>query len=303
MAGTGRFANVNRVALTREGWVFVTLVGGVLFGAVNTGNNLVYLVLGLLLACLVVANVLAEWNLRGIRVERCLPLELVEGQARSGGFVLHNGRGRGTAWQVELVEQGVARSRAVVNRCPADQSVFVPADWVFHRRGLARLTAVRIQSVFPFGWVRRWRDLPLEGDALVYPGRSSSYSVPSSDGDGDEAADRGRVSDSGDFAGIRPWRPGDAVRRVHWPTSARVGVPMLVTRVAEGCDEVVLHVDPALSGDAREDAIRRITTRVEAHLARGDRVGVDADGAKLPARSGAAWRRRLLTTLALLEHR
>ena len=303
MAGGGRFAHVNRVALTREGWVFVTLVAGVLFGAVNTGNNLVYLVLGLLLACLVVANVLAEWNLRAIRVERCLPLELVAGQARSGSFVFHNGRGRGTAWQVEVVEQGPGRARALVPRCAADQSVFVPAAWIFPRRGLAPLKAVRIQSAFPFGWVTRWRDLPLEGEVLVFPGRSSRHSVPSWDGDGDDTADRGRLSDSGDFSGIRPWRPGDAVRRIHWPTSARVGVPMLVTRVAEGAEEIVLKIDPTLSGEAREEAILRVTTRAEAHLERGNRVGLEADGLHLPASSGSAWRRRLLTTLALLEHR
>ncbi|GDX79463.1 hypothetical protein LBMAG42_12740 [Deltaproteobacteria bacterium] len=303
MAVRRRFATYNLVAPTREGWVFVALVAGVLFGAVNTGNNLVYLVLGVLLAMLVVANVLAEWNLRALVVERRLPGELFEGAACAGGYVLRNPRGRGAAWLVELVEQQGAQARAVVERCPASGSVFVAADFTFPRRGAAPLTAVRIESAFPFGLVRRWRDLSLPGEVLVYPRISSRHAPLAPHGEGDELADRGRPSDGGDFAGLRPWRQGDPLRRVHWPTSARVGAPMIVVRVAEGADEVVLRLDPTLQGEAREDGIRRLAGRVEAHLARGDRVGLEVDGVVLDARTGASWRRRLLTALALAEAR
>lgn len=298
-----RYGEFNLVAPTRDGAVFLALVIGVLLGAVNTGNNLVYVVLGVLLGLLVVANLFAEWNLRALRVERILPAELVAGVATPGAFRLTNPRGRGAARQVRLVERGEGSARAEVELCPAGSSVEVPADFCFPDRGLAPLGAVRIESVYPFGLVRRWRDVDLPGDVLVYPRPAGRHTTLAPHGDGDELGTRGRPSGAGDFAGLRPYRPGDPLRRVHWPTSARMGTPMVVVRVSEGADEVVLALEPHLTGEPREEAIRRIAGRVELHLAAGDAVGLSADGVVLEPRTGAAWRRRLLTVLAGLERR
>ncbi len=298
-----RFGEVNLVAPTREGAIFLALLAGVLFGAVNTGNNLVYLVLALLLALLVVANLFAEWNLRGLRVERRLPSELHAGVAATGSFVLYNPRGRGAARQVRLAERGEGAARGWVERCAPGESAEVPAEFTFAERGVAVLGAVRVESVYPFGLVRRWRDVEVPGEVLVYPFPAGRSAPLAPHGDGDELASRGRTSESGEFAGLRPYRAGDPLRRVHWPTSARMGTPMVVVRVAQGADALVLRLEPGLSGERREEAVRRLAGRVERHLAAGDAVGLEADGERLPARSGATWRRRLLTTLALLERR
>ena len=62
---------------TRAGWIFFALTLGVGFAALNTGNNLMYMVLSLLLSFLVLSGVLSESALRGIQVRRLLPAELV----------------------------------------------------------------------------------------------------------------------------------------------------------------------------------------------------------------------------------
>ena len=61
---------------TRAGWVFFGLTFGVGFAALNTGNNLLYLVLSLMLAFLVLSGALSESALRGITVQRILPGEI-----------------------------------------------------------------------------------------------------------------------------------------------------------------------------------------------------------------------------------
>ena len=58
---------------TRAGWVFFALTLGVGLAALNTGNNLMYMVLSLLLSFLVLSGVLSESALRGIQVRRLLP--------------------------------------------------------------------------------------------------------------------------------------------------------------------------------------------------------------------------------------
>src|SRR4030095_759081 len=56
----------------RAGWLFFVLTMGVGFAALNTGNNLLYLVFSFLLAFLVLSGVLSEAALRRIEVRRRL---------------------------------------------------------------------------------------------------------------------------------------------------------------------------------------------------------------------------------------
>lgn len=297
------FRHYNMIAPTREGWAYLALLAGVMFGAVNTGNNLVYIVLGVLLGMLVVANVLAEWNLRGLSVERRFPAEVFAGIPATGSFVLKNPRGAGTAYAIELSERGAVQGHATVESCAPVSSVEVPVDWVFPARGDNVLGAIRVASSFPFGLVRRWRDLPVPAVLLAYPAPSGRPPPPRADGDGDEPTARSRPADLGDFAGLRPYRQGDPLRRVHWPSSARSPEPLVVTRSAAGTESLVLEVPPHLSGSPREEAIRRVVGSAEAHFARGDAVGLSADNLALEPRPGPSARRTLLTRLALLERR
>src|SRR5262245_56246883 len=55
---------------TRTGRTYLVLTLGVGFGALNTGNNLLYLLLGLLLSMIVLSGVLSERALRHLRVRR-----------------------------------------------------------------------------------------------------------------------------------------------------------------------------------------------------------------------------------------
>ena len=44
---------------TRAGWCFIAIIFGVGFAALNTGNNLIYLIIALLLAFLVLSGLLS----------------------------------------------------------------------------------------------------------------------------------------------------------------------------------------------------------------------------------------------------
>src|SRR5439155_14259560 len=65
-----------RLSPTRAGWCFFALTFGIGFAALNTGNNLLYLVLSLMLAFLVLSGVLSESALRGVVLRRRLSREL-----------------------------------------------------------------------------------------------------------------------------------------------------------------------------------------------------------------------------------
>ena len=75
---------------TRAGWIFFLLTFGVGFAALNTGNNLLYLVLALMLSFLVLSGVLSESALRGIRVRRRLPAEIFAERPTPVALEIHN---------------------------------------------------------------------------------------------------------------------------------------------------------------------------------------------------------------------
>jgi uncharacterized protein (DUF58 family) len=94
---------------TRAGWVFFLLLFGVGFAALNTGNNLLYLVLSFLLAFLTLSGVLSESALRGIEVRRQPPREIYAGAEARVRVEIHNNQRRVPAFAV-LVEDLVSES-------------------------------------------------------------------------------------------------------------------------------------------------------------------------------------------------
>src|SRR4051812_7946069 len=71
-----RFLNFKpprKLKITREGKFFILLTLSVGLAAINTGNNLLYLLLGMLLALIVVSSIMSELSLRKLTVVRRLP--------------------------------------------------------------------------------------------------------------------------------------------------------------------------------------------------------------------------------------
>jgi len=78
--------------VTRVGviYVLVTLVIGI--AALNTGNNLLYIVVAAMLAAILVSGFVSAWVLRWLELDVRLPEHVFAGRAVLGRFVLHNPR-------------------------------------------------------------------------------------------------------------------------------------------------------------------------------------------------------------------
>lgn len=289
----------NRVRPTAAGTWYLVVTLGVAVGAMNTGNNLVYAVLSVMMGVLVVNNVLAEWNLRGLTARRQLPAELFAGVPARGALWVTNPRRIGPALSVEVEELDGGRARAVVLRADPASEGSAAADWTFAERGEQRFLKLRVGSGYPFGLLLRYRDLELPGSVLVYPAPEREAPALGGPGDGSEGhSPRGGVDQTGEFAGLREYQAGDPVRRIHARSSAKAGAPMVMLRAGETGSRVWLKV--AGQGAYKEQQIRRATGQVLRHAQRGDAVGLEAGSVRIDPATGAAHRRALLATLALL---
>jgi uncharacterized protein (DUF58 family) len=108
-----------------------------------------------------------------------------------------------------------------------------------------------------------------------------------------------------EFAEIRPYRPGDRLRRINWRVTARRGSPYVSDRHPERNADVILFLDTFSDvGDTRAGtlaaAVRAAVTLASGYLARRDRVGVIGFGGVLQGlgpRLGTAQLYRILDAL------
>jgi uncharacterized protein (DUF58 family) len=121
-----------------------------------------------------------------------------------------------------------------------------------------------------------------------------------------------RRGDGFELDSIRPFHPGDRLRRVHWRVSLRTGALHVTSSLAEEDSSVLLVVDSGVevgtsggvhgAASSLDLAVRAAGAVAEHHLVRGDRVGVRVLGSSGPdvlaTAAGRAHLRRVLDLLA-----
>ncbi|WP_241759427.1 DUF58 domain-containing protein [Pyxidicoccus parkwayensis] len=289
--------------VTRIGRTYLVVTFGVGLGALNTGNNLLYLLLGLLLSMVVVSGVLSERCLRDLSVRRVGTDAAFAAEPFAFRWAITKKKGHGFALTLGEADSpltgqgGVGYLRAGVDHV-------VRADLLAPRRGPLPLTGVRITTTWPLGLFAKSRIFSLEGTLLIYPRRGYACQDPGE-------AERGPVGDAGnprrndgtgDVSGLRELMQGEDARRIHWRKSASAGKLLRVEREREERRTWVLAVDAGLEGDALERRCEEVAALAHRLIEEGHEVGLDtADGRVRPA-AGSAQEQRILRALAWLGY-
>jgi uncharacterized protein (DUF58 family) len=294
-----------RLRTTPAGRTYLVLTVGVGLGALNTGNNLLYLVLGLQLSIIVVSGILSERCVRRVQVRRILPASPRARAPFHLAWGLRLKRGQAFALSVSEVDPIL---RASVGRlawlAPGEETV-VRAVATAPRRGPLRLEAVRISTTFPFGLFVKSRDVELFGELLVLPARVPPPPEPPgpSSGIGLEQRSRRGLDGGGDLAQLRELRVGEDARRIHWRKSAQLGTLLRVERDAQPQPRIVLQLDDRGPPEELDGSCEQLAARAELLLSRGAEVGLEsAAGLSVKPSAGASQARAILRALARAGH-
>lgn len=286
---------------TRVGKTYLVLTFGIGLGALNTGNNLLYLVLGFLLAIIVLSGVLSERVIRDLRVRRLLP----DGVFAQEPFALRYEvtRREGRAFAVKVSEASSPLTGwAWVPTVAAGEALIVRADMVAPRRGPLSLREVEITTAFPFGLFEKTRTLELEDRLLVWPRRGFTCHPPEESRApqfGDAGSQRHRDG-LGDLQGLKELEEREDARRVHWKKSAAAGKLLKVEREREDRRQFTLKVKSAEPGDELERECEETAALTHQLLADGNEVGLEAWGHRIRPGAGPGHEKRLLSALAML---
>lgn len=108
-----------------------------------------------------------------------------------------------------------------------------------------------------------------------------------------------------EFAEIRPFVPGDRVRRINWPATGRRGTLQMNDLHPERNSDVILFLDTfRANGDSVDRTLRAAIGTADLYLKQRDRVGVIAFGGTLRwLRPGMGLRQRYVLVEAILDTR
>ena len=163
-----RLRGWRRIRFTTGGALFSAGSLAIGFAAVNTGNNLLYLLLGAMLGFIALSGWLSERVLRRLEIRRRTPLGVtVEKPIRITYYVTNRKRLFPTL-AVYLFEEGLPEP-AFISRVGAGDSVAVCSENHFVHRGVYPLETLTLSTSFPFGLFTKERDVPLPGELVIWP--------------------------------------------------------------------------------------------------------------------------------------
>jgi uncharacterized protein (DUF58 family) len=290
---------------TRDGWWSLFAAVGLGVAAVNTGNNLLYLLSAMLLALVVVSGILSEAVIRRLRLAPALPDEIHARQPTLLGITLRNIKRWTPSYSITLEVHdagGGARRFIYVPRIAAGESRLVTWEALLPRRGRQRLGGVRVTTRFPFGIFLKASQVGLREEVLVYPALSPVSSARLRELGGSGAAQTRRRGRGTDLHNLRDYRAGDDPRLIHWKSTAKAGALTVRELEAETTlDTRIILIGAARAGERLEAGIAEAAS-LAAHLLRaGAQVEVAGPGLHVPLGRGPAQRRAVLTALALWE--
>jgi len=238
--------------ITRQGWIYIGGIVLVALAAINTGNNLLFLILACLIASILMSGILSSVTLTGVEMRLQVPEHIFAGQTVRCVVELKNEKLTLPSFslRVEGVQKSAASAAAILPApvyfpyLPKDDSVKQGVPLRFPRRGLYRQEAFRIVTTFPFGFLQKARRLDLASEALVYPSieaTSDFLEVMFGIQGAIESLAKGRGQD---LYALRDYLPTDNVRHVHWKASARSGSLMVREFAREDDSRVILVFDP-----------------------------------------------------------
>jgi uncharacterized protein (DUF58 family) len=218
--------------------------------AVNTGNNLLFMILACSLAGILISGVLSRTVLTGIELKFDMPEHVFAEQPVLAEMELANEKQLWPSFSLRVVGGAKKAAGQILTRpvffpyIPHMSSARQKVELTFPRRGVYQQDTFGIRTRFPFGFFEKTRKVESQMEIVVYPRVAPTeqfYEVlPLLSG---EMASnfRGRGHE---LHSLRSYIPTDSARFVDWKVSARSGHLMVREFAREDERRVMLVLDP-----------------------------------------------------------
>ncbi len=246
--------------LTTEGKAYLGGIALIILAALNTGNNLLFLILAAMLAGILISGV-ASWTvLTGIEMKLDLPEHIFAEQPAYAAVELENQKLFLPSFSLRVTGDESKVGGQVLSRpvffpyIPRQQTARQAVELSFPKRGVYRQDTFNIVTKFPFGFLQKSRKVDSNLEVVVYPRVTPTeefYEVlPLISGEV-ESYYRGRGHD---LYSIRDYLPSDSARFVDWKASAKASELKVREFTREDERRVMLVFDPYIHPGTPDEA-------------------------------------------------
>jgi uncharacterized protein (DUF58 family) len=256
-AGYGRRLFPFSFGITVEGVIFILSVFVLSLAAVNTGNNLLFVILAVLFSSIVVSGIISRNSLRHLSLSLQLPENVFVCEQVSIKVTLRNLKKFFPSFSIRVEDPDLRRKRASQSlrsrlwkrlsfgrgnhrgSAPSDRAMFRRAAYFpilrpgeicselmmqsFPNRGLYSLQGFWISTRFPFGLFRRGEFIGAKGEILVYPLTQEISSffhlLPFLPGH----LEAPNVGPGENLFSIRKYQQSESARIIDWKATAKTG--------------------------------------------------------------------------------
>lgn len=166
------------------------------------------------------------------------------------------------------------------------------------RRGVKKLTYVRLSSDYPMAIFRAWTWFYFDATLLIYPAPVGGLPLPFRAEH--LGIDEGKIDWQGaeDFADLRTYRPGDNLRHIVWKKAALGQVSVKTFQSLAGQECVLDFNDDCLAGMDTEKRLSQLCAWVLQAEQQATRYRLQLPNQQIDFGLGRAHRRRCLEALA-----
>jgi len=231
---------------TIQGYRFILLTLLLGLAAVNTANNLIYLILAMIAAMVIVSVSMLPQSLRGLSLRLQTPHPVHAGtQAWLTVSIRREHSRPAYDVHVRLPEASSCRkiSRARIGRIDGHGVSECTLPFRPAQRGRFRVNNLLLSTGFPFGLMMKTRKLPQNQTVLVYPPLVSVETMMPHLTGAAAGAPASRLGQDGEYLFDREYQHGDSLRHVHWKASARTGRLLVKEYATEEPARVTLYLE------------------------------------------------------------
>lgn len=295
--------------LTREGAGFISIVFVVGLAAINTGNNLLYLILAMCCSFIAVSGVLSELSLKRIQVRANPPTSIYAREPTPLIINIENSKKKLSSHALRVQFPADNSSHYTVDRevylfdLPRETSIEKTVMLTAFYRGKLKIESCVLSTSFPFGFFIKSKTVPIHAESIVFP-EIRNIELPQPTGVAESG--EGIVQSQGEeLYALREFQEGDALDRVHWKSSAKAGNLRVKEFSKGGNEKFIIYLSlfeadtgKSVTADIMEQRVIESASLAYHLIKRGDEVSLKTMGHQTPFGNSESDLRNIMTFLA-----
>lgn len=300
------FLNLPRtLSFTFEGKRYIAILILIGFAAINTGNNLLYLIVAMLLSIIIISGIMSESTLRQVLIKRQILGTAYKNKPFKINYLITNSKKKISSYSLninEIPSENIEGTGTYIIKIDNLSKKSASANYTFLKRGLYKLEGVELSTRFPFGLFKKGKVNDVETEILVYPATEVINTKAKFTGSSQGQTESNKQGFGGDLFGVREHRADDDSRHIDWKSSAKSTTLMHKEFTRDSDREVIIKFfNYGSNNEVFEDKVDEASTLANHFLNRGFSVGLVTITEEITPDIGTKQAHRILKTLALIE--